>query len=193
MIKVREKKLDKVYNIFLANIYTKVNLWLVKKMAMGLLRWQMAIFMMDNGLMELRMEEESTFKQAQEHTTVDNGKMEKEMVMVYSNFLITNFMKEHFLNQLNMVTEYKNSETMIIIKVNIKKVNSMERVNIAGLMDHLMKEILFKDLDMDKEVGNLQETQEIFILEVTKTIKNADMVDTYGQMGAFMKVILKTI
>lgn len=102
-------------------------------------------------------------------------------------------MKEHFLNQLNMVTEYKNSETMIIIKVNIKKVNSMGRVNIAGLMDHLMKEILFKDLDMDKEVGNLQETQEIFILEVTKTIKNADMVDTYGQMGAFMKVILKTI
>jgi len=185
--------LDKVYNIFLANIYTKVNLWLVKKMAMGLLRWQMAIFMMDNGLMELRMEEESTFKQAQEHTTVDNGKMEKEMVMVYSSFPITNFTKEHFLNQLNMVMEYKNSETMIIIKVNIKKVNSMERVNIAGLMDHLMKEILFKDLDMDKEVGNLQETQEIFILEVTKTIKNADMVDTYGQMGAFMKVILKTI
>lgn len=81
----------------------------------------------------------------------------------------------------------------MIIKVNIKKVNSMERVNIAGLMDHLMKEILFKDLGMDKEVGNLQETQEIFILEVTKTIKNADMVDTYGQMGAFMKVILKTI
>ena len=56
--------------------------------------------MMDNGLMELRMEEESTFKQAQEHTTVE---MEKEMVMVYLNFLITNFTKEHFLNQLNMV------------------------------------------------------------------------------------------
>ena len=30
----------------------------------------------------------------------------------------------------------------------------MEMVNIAGLMDHLMKEILFKDLDMDKEVRN---------------------------------------
>ena len=92
--------MDKVYNIFLANIYTKVNLWLVKKMVMVLLRWQMEIFMMDNGLMELRMEEESTFKQAQEHTTVE---MEKEMVMVYLNFLITNFTKEHFLNQLNMV------------------------------------------------------------------------------------------
>jgi hypothetical protein len=105
MIKDKEKKLDKVYNISQENIYIKANLWLARKMVMELLRWQMEIFMMGNGLMELKMEEESTFKQAQAHTIADNGRMEKEMVMVYSNFLTTNFMKEHFLNQLNMVME----------------------------------------------------------------------------------------
>jgi hypothetical protein len=82
---------------------------------------------------------------------------------------------------------------MIIIKVNIKKVNSMGKVNIVGLMDHLMKEILLRDLDMDKEVGNLQETQETFTLGVTKTIRNAGMVDMCGRTDASTKAILKTI
>ena len=52
---------------------------------------------------------------------------------------------------------YKDLEIMIFTKDNIKKVNSMEKENIVGQMDHLMKEILFKDLGMGKEIGNLLE------------------------------------
>lgn len=39
---------------------------------------------------------------------------------------------------------YKNLQMVIIIKDNIKKVNFMGKVNIHGLMDHLMKVILFR-------------------------------------------------
>lgn len=81
---------------------------------------------------------------------------------------------------------------MIIIKVNIKKVNSMEKVNIVGQMDHLMKETLSKDLGMGKEAGNLQEKEVIFIQEVMKMIKSVDMGAMFGLMVVFIKAILKT-
>lgn len=49
------------------------------------------------------------------------------------------------------------------IKDNIKKANFMEKEDIAGQMDLLIKVILFKDPDMDKETGNQLEKEEIFI------------------------------
>ena len=58
---------------------------------------------------------------------------------------------------------YKDLQIMIIIKDSIKKVNSMVKENIVGQMVHLMKEILLKVLGTDKEVGNLQEKEVIYI------------------------------
>jgi hypothetical protein len=46
---------------------------------------------------------------------------------------------------------------------------------------------------MGKELGDPHENQEIFILEDTKMIKNADMVVMCGLMVAYMKDISETI
>jgi aminopeptidase C len=92
-----------------------------------------------------------------------------------------------------MDMEYKNLRMVIIIKVNIKRENSMEKENIVGLMDHPTKEILYKDIDMGKEIGNLQGKVVIYIREDIKTIKNVVMVAMCGQMVVFIKDTLKTI
>jgi hypothetical protein len=59
----------------------------------------MEIFMMGNGLMVSKTDEEFILKQALVHITVDNGKMVKEMVMVFLNFLVINSIKVLFQNQ----------------------------------------------------------------------------------------------
>jgi|688.fasta_scaffold340174_2 hypothetical protein len=59
----------------------------------------MEIFMMDNGLMVSKTDEEFILKQALVHIIVDNGKMVKEMVMVFLNFLVINSIKVLFQNQ----------------------------------------------------------------------------------------------
>ena len=46
---------------------------------------------------------------------------------------------------------------------------------------------------MDKEVGNLQDKVVIYILELMKGIKRADMAVMFGQMDVFIKVISKMI
>lgn len=149
--------------------------------------------MMVNGLTDLKMAEEYTSNLVLELIIVDNGRMEKEMVMVFWSFQTINFTKEHFQNQSNMDMEYKNLRMVIIIKVNIKRENSMEKENIVGLMDHPTKEILYKDIDMGKEIGNLQGKVVIYIREDIKTIKNVVMVAMCGQMVVFIKDTLKTI
>jgi hypothetical protein len=55
--------------------------------------------MMDNGLMVSKTDEEFILKQALVHIIVDNGKMVKEMVMVFLNFLVINSIKVLFQNQ----------------------------------------------------------------------------------------------
>jgi hypothetical protein len=55
--------------------------------------------MMGNGLMVSKTDEEFILKQALVHITVDNGKMVKEMVMVFLNFLVINSIKVLFQNQ----------------------------------------------------------------------------------------------
>lgn len=52
-----------------------------------------------------------------------------------------------------MDTEYKISQMEIIIKDIILMENLMEKVSITGLMEHIIKEILWKDLEKDKELG----------------------------------------
>ena len=79
------------------------------------------------------------------------------------------------------------------IKDNIKKANFMEKEDIAGQMDLLIKVILFKDPDMDKETGNQLEKEEIFIQELIKMIKNVDMVAMFGLIIVYIKDNLKTI
>ena len=79
------------------------------------------------------------------------------------------------------------------IKDNIKKANFMEKEDIAGQMDLLIKVILFKDPDMDKETGNQLEKEEIFIQELIKMIKNVDMVVMFGLIIVYIKDNSKTI
>lgn len=69
----------------------------------------------------------------------------------------------------------------------------MARESIAGQMDLLMKVILLKEVDKVREIGSPLEKEETFILVDIKTIKNVDMVDIYGQMDVFIKVISKMI
>lgn len=69
----------------------------------------------------------------------------------------------------------------------------MARESIVGQMDLLMKVILLKEVDKVREIGSPLEKEETFILVDIKTIKNVDMVDIYGQMDVFIKVISKMI
>lgn len=97
--------------------------------------------MMVNGFKELRMEEAFILNPALVHTIADNGKMVNAMVTESWNSQITNFIKEHLLNQSSKVMGFKSLLMRTSIKDNIKKVNSMAKANIAGQMGHLMREI----------------------------------------------------
>ena len=63
----------------------------------------MEIYMMGNGLMELKMVEEFILRLIQKPYIVANGKMEKEMDMDFSNLVKLNFMKEPSKDLSNMV------------------------------------------------------------------------------------------
>ena len=92
-----------------------------------------------------------------------------------------------------MVMEYKNSQMAIFIKENIKEESFMEKENISGQMDPLMKELFLMVRDMDREIGNLQGKVEISILELMKMIRKVVMEDISGQMDVHTKDIFKMI
>ena len=92
-----------------------------------------------------------------------------------------------------MVMEYKNSQTAIFIKENIKEESFMEKENISGQMDPLMKELFLMVRDMDREIGNLQGKVEISILELMEMIRKVVMEDISGQMDVHTKDIFKMI
>ena len=92
-----------------------------------------------------------------------------------------------------MGMEFKNLLIQMYIKVNIRKENFMEKENMYGQMDHLIKELSQKEQDMVKEVGNHQDKVVIFILEDTKEIKRVVMVVIFGLMVVFIKVISRMI
>ena len=75
----------------------------------------------------------------------------------------------------------------INIKENIKMVNFMGKVNIHGLMDHVIKDSLLMVLDMVKVAGNHVKIMEISISALMKVIKKMDMVDMFGLMDVSMK------
>lgn len=100
--------------------------------------------MMDNGFKVLKMDKELIMIQLQRQYMKVNGKMERKMVLVFSNFLKNNIIKEPLLNQLKMDMELKFSLMEINIKVNIEKENSMEKVNILGLILQFLKVISIK-------------------------------------------------
>ena len=76
-------------------------------------------------------------------------------------------------------------------KVNIKMENSMGKGNILGPMVHATKVNSSKELDMAKEVGNLQNLMETFTSDLTKMIRKTVMEDTYGRTDACMKEVLQ--
>lgn len=92
-----------------------------------------------------------------------------------------------------MGMEFKNLLIQMYIKVNIRKENFMEKENMCGQMDHLIKELSQKEQDMVKVVGNHQDKVVIFILEDIKEIKRVVMVVMFGLMVVFIKVISRMI
>lgn len=69
----------------------------------------------------------------------------------------------------------------------------MERENIFGQMDHVMKANLIKELDMVKVVGSQQSKMEIFILVHTKAIRKTVMEDMFGRMVVCIRVASPTM
>jgi hypothetical protein len=76
---------------------------------------------------------------------------------------------------------------VINIKVNIITESFMAEENIHGLMDHVIKVLLMKVLDTDKDIGYLHNKMVIYILALIKMIKNVDLEDILGLMGAYTK------
>ena len=69
----------------------------------------------------------------------------------------------------------------------------MARESTVGRMDLLMKVISLREVGKAREIGSLLGKEEIFTLVDIKMIKNVDMVDIYGLMDVFTKVISKMI
>ena len=79
----KEKKLEQDYSASLANMSTRVNFWEGRKMGMVSLNFKMETSMKGNGLMELKVEEESILRPVQALIIVVSGKMGKEMAMEF--------------------------------------------------------------------------------------------------------------
>lgn len=88
---------------------------------------------------------------------------------------------------------YKNLSMEIFIKVNIRRESFMVKGNIVGPTDLHMKVISLREVDKARVIGNLREKAAIYIQGDIKAIKNQDMEDISGLMGAFTKVISKMI
>lgn len=110
------------------------------------------------------MAEENIFKHQLLQHIMANGKMVKKMVLVLLDSHKNNFIKELLWNLSNMDMEYKNLLMEIYIRVNIVMVDLMVKVNIFGLMDHHMMEILQMEQDMVMDNGNLPIKTVIYIL-----------------------------
>lgn len=67
--------------------------------------------------------------------------------------------------------------------------NSMGKGSILGRMVHAMKVNSSKELDTDREAGNLQRIMEIFTSDPMKTIRKMDMVVMSGPTVACMKEV----
>lgn len=77
----------------------------------------------------------------------------------------------------------------ISTKENIRMGNSMGKGNILGQIVHAMKVNSCKELDTDREAGNLQKIMEIFTSDPMKTIRKMDMVVMSGPTVACMKEV----
>lgn len=67
----------------------------------------------------------------------------------------------------------------------------MEKESMFGQMDHLIKEPLKMEKDLDKVLGNLLELEGTSTLENTKKIKRVVMEDIFGPTAAFTKATSK--
>ena len=108
-----------------------------------------------NGLMELYIKEtgkiikhkvKENFYIHQEIFMKDNGKMIRLMVMVFTHIIIVKQnIKDNGLMIYSMEEVYKNIQTEIFIKDNLRKEEGMEMENIVLKMEEIIKEIGFKE------------------------------------------------
>ena len=89
---------------------------------------------------------------------------------------------------------YRCFSMVIDIKANIRMEIFMVKVDINGLMVHIMKDNFIMDLDLVLEAGNppRNRMQINFMDNILRTVKQ-DMAATNGEMELFMRDILKTI
>ena len=108
-----------------------------------------------NGLMELCIKETGKIIKHkgkenlyihQEMFMKDNGKMIRLMVMVFTYIIIVKQnTKDNGLMIYSMGEVYKNIQTEIFIKENLRKEEGMEMENIVLKMEEIIKEIGFKE------------------------------------------------
>jgi len=92
-----------------------------------------------------------------------------------------------------MAKELKNLRMVIFIKDNMGKESQMVMVNIIGVMEVTLKEILKRDSEMVMECGkNVQEIA-INMKENILKIKSMDMESLVGQVEIFIREIILKI
>jgi hypothetical protein len=121
---------------------------------------------------------------------LENGNLEKLMVMELIHGLMVIDMKANLSNALNKVKVYKSFQMGIYIKVCIIKVNHLVMDNIIGPIKHILKEILKMDLEMVKVYGKRDLEQVINIKATMLMIKNKDMAFLLGLVEMFIKEII---
>ena len=89
-----------------------------------------------------------------------------------------------------METDMKFMQMEINIKGNILMDYQKDMDNIAGEMDHGIKEILNKELEMDMEFGKIKKTLVKYTRDTICLIKSMDMEYTIGATDMFIKDIL---
>jgi hypothetical protein len=86
-----------------------------------------------------------------------------------------------------MVRVYKPISMVIIIRDNSSMGYLKVLVSISGLMDHFLKVISNKELEMDMEFGKVVNKMDKSIKDITCSIKNMDMDYMIGLMDIFIK------
>lgn len=77
--------------------------------------------------------------------TLDNGKMVRQMDMVFIHGLMEIDMKDNLLIVLNMEKVFKSLQMVIVIKDFMKMASLLASVNIIGQQEAISREILKKD------------------------------------------------
>lgn len=112
----------------------------------------------------------------------DSGKKGRDRDLAICKLKTKAFMKGLLYQTIGKVMEHKSIKMEISTKENIRREDIKGRVFINGQMEQTIKVILSKDVNMDRELGNLKLGN--CILDSMSLIKNRAKDDTSGKMDA---------